>query len=90
VFFNVKFINSIKQSTFSPFEIIVVDSKSTDNTKSVAESIFPDIKYIYSPKAGPAEQRNYGSSVATGEIFCFIDADTVISKSFLEKVNKFF
>lgn len=85
-----RLLNSIKHSTFSPFEIIVVDSKSTDNTKLVAENIFTDIKYIYSPKAGPAEQRNFGSSVATGEIFCFIDADTVISKRFLEKVNKFY
>ena len=85
-----RLLKSIKQSTFTPFEIIIVDSKSTDNTKLVAESIFPDIIYIYSSKSGPAEQRNFGSNHAKGDIFCFIDADTVVSKIFLEKVNRFY
>ena len=77
-------------NSITPFEIIVVDSKSKDNTKAEAYKACSSIIYLHSPDSGPAEQRNHGASIATGDIFCFIDADTIINKNFLEKVDKFY
>ncbi len=57
-------------------EVIVADNCSTDRTAEIAEShgcvvVKEDKKII-------AAVRNAGAAVATGEIFCFLDADSLI------------
>ena len=61
------------------YEIIVADNNSTDKTREIAETM--GAKVIRNSKDAPktiANVRNTGASIASGEIFIFCDADTVI------------
>ena len=58
------------QNTTIPYEILVVDGQSTDNTVSLARQY---AKIIHSPKRGKTFQVNYAVKQATGNILIFID-----------------
>lgn len=55
-------------------EIILVDGNSTDNTVAVTKQLV-DQQLSCSP--GRARQMNYGAQSATGDVLCFIHADTL-------------
>lgn len=63
-------------------EVIVVDGGSEDETIAIAKQnfeLFPpvtDVQVIFSVRRGRSIQMNYGASLATGEILCFLHADT--------------
>lgn len=59
-----------------PFEIIVVDDGSSDQTASVLRR-YPTIRYVHQPNAGPASARNHGARLAGGDFLCFTDSDCV-------------
>ncbi len=54
-------------------EIILADGGSFDNTLELAS---PLVDYCLQGKAGRGQQMNHGASVATGDVLCFIHADT--------------
>jgi glycosyltransferase involved in cell wall biosynthesis len=83
-------INSIKTLHENyDYEIIVADGYSTDKTREIAEKMGAVVisDNLDSPKT-IANGRNTGASMATGDIFIFCDADTVIKDPdiFLAKV----
>ncbi|MGB4399347.1 MAG: TIGR04283 family arsenosugar biosynthesis glycosyltransferase [Daejeonella sp.] len=61
-------------------EIIVSDGGSTDNTQAAA--IGAGARVIASPERGRASQMNYGASVASGDVFYFVHADTIPPASY--------
>lgn len=71
------------QST--PYEIIVVDGGSTDNTISIVKSD-PEIK-LASATRGRASQMNAGASIATGEWLLFLHADTLLPNNALSLID---
>lgn len=73
-----------KQKTKLKYEIIVSDSKSTDGTLKIAKK-YAD-KIVISPKRSIAAGRNAGASAAKGEIFVFVDADTILMSDYLEYI----
>ncbi|HYW01115.1 MAG TPA: glycosyltransferase [Candidatus Acidoferrum sp.] len=71
------------------FEIIVVDSSSTDNTKAICGR-FADTVYIYDPSAGLSRARNTGWRSARGDFVAYLDDDAVASNDWLELIIKSF
>ena len=80
-------LESLENQTIGKnFEIIVVDS-STDRTAMLIEKRFPKIRlYRFAERKFCGDARNWGVSVATGEIIAFIDADCVASSDWIAKI----
>lgn len=79
-------VESVLNQTYSDFELIIVDDGSTDNTKSVIESIDDSrIKYVHQKNAGACAARNNGIRCAKGEYIAFHDSDDIWHKDKLEK-----
>ncbi|HEX6511295.1 MAG TPA: glycosyltransferase, partial [Chloroflexota bacterium] len=55
-------------------EVLVVDDRSTDGTRSVA--CRPGVRLLDGSGRGPAAARNLGARSASGSILVFLDADT--------------
>jgi glycosyltransferase involved in cell wall biosynthesis len=67
-------LESVFAQTYRPFEVIVVDDGSTDDSATIAQS-FPDVRYIHQTNQGVAAARNAGLEAAQGEFFAFLDQD---------------
>lgn len=70
-------IESVLAQNHSPFEIMVIDDGSTDDTESVVKSFDENIRYVYQENHGPSLARNRGIEIANGGFVAFIDADDV-------------
>lgn len=67
-------IASILDQTVRPFQILVVDGRSTDRTPEIARS-YNKIQFVVQQTAGLANARNLGIGHATGEFIAFLDHD---------------
>jgi glycosyltransferase involved in cell wall biosynthesis len=67
-------LESVFAQTYRPFEVVVVDDDSADDSAIIAES-FPDVRYIHQPNQGVAAARNHGIEAARGEFLAFLDQD---------------
>jgi glycosyltransferase involved in cell wall biosynthesis len=68
-------IASVQAQTLTPFEIIVVDDGSTDQTFSVLSRLGDAIRLVRQANQGPAAARNTGLALSQGELIAFLDAD---------------
>jgi glycosyltransferase involved in cell wall biosynthesis len=68
-------IRSVLAQNYEPLEIIVVDDGSTDDALAAAASVSTSILYYRQDNAGPPSARNYGLSMAKGDIIALLDAD---------------
>jgi glycosyltransferase involved in cell wall biosynthesis len=82
-------LHAIKMQTVAPYEVIVVDNKSDDATSAIAHS-FAFVKVIREPIQGIIPAHHRGFAAATGDIIARIDADTVMTKTWVERVLKNF
>jgi len=67
-------VESIKQQSYHPIEIIVVDDGSTDNSLSILQNI-DNIVVISQSNAGVSTARNKGYEISNGTYIGFVDAD---------------
>ncbi|PSH01227.1 MAG: glycosyl transferase family 2 [Nanohaloarchaea archaeon QH_8_44_6] len=67
-------------------EIIVTDGGSKDKTLEIADE---NADYIIEGVRGIGKSRHKGAQQARGNYIAFIDADTVIKRSYSEKMRKF-
>jgi len=77
-----------------PYEIMVVDNNSSDNTKEIVESYVPRFKeklrYFFEARQGKPFALNLGIKESRGEILAFVDDDCLIEKDYISQVNKVF
>ena len=77
-----------------PWELIVVNNGSTDDTQAMLEkfacSDAAHIKLVFEAKAGLANAQNAGLKVATGDIIAFTDDDCYPEPDYLEQIKTCF
>jgi rSAM/selenodomain-associated transferase 2 len=66
-------------------EVLVVDADSSDATISIAEKYADAV--LSSPR-GRARQLNYGTTNATGDLFLFLHADSLLPSRSIERLQK--
>lgn len=75
-------IESVLVSTYTNFELIVVDDRSTDNTVAIAKKYeITDQRvtvYVNEKNLGDYRNRNHAASYATGKYIKYLDSDDTI------------
>jgi glycosyltransferase involved in cell wall biosynthesis len=69
-------LESIFAQDYHPFEVIVVDDGSLDESAAIARS-YKEVRYIHQPNQGVAVARNFGIATTGGEFIAFLDADDI-------------
>jgi glycosyltransferase involved in cell wall biosynthesis len=82
-------IESIINQTYSNWELIILNDKSTDSSKAIIESyLVKDSRIIFINKetnVGPANLRNEGFELARGTYIALLDADDIAKPTRFEK-----
>ena len=81
-------LQSIFESNYKNFEVILVDNASTDKSHLDAKNKFPQIKLIKNKKNLGASGRNSGILVAEGEFIVLLDNDTKVKPDWLDEFLK--
>lgn len=68
-------LRSVLDQTCAPFEVIVVDDGSTDDTEQAVAPFMERIRYIKTANGGASAARNRGIMEARGEWIAFLDSD---------------
>lgn len=82
-------LDALLSSAFRDYEIIVVDDASTDTSAETARARGAEVIQLTS-RRGPAAARNCGASRARGRVILFLDADVVVRRDTLLRINAFF
>ena len=77
-------IDSVLSQTIKPFEIIVVDDGSSDNTSTFIKNNYKSVKLIKQKNLGVSKARNVGIKNSSGDWIAFLDSDDEWKKNKLE------
>ena len=77
-------LESVAAQTRKPYEILVVNNNSTDQTAKMASSF--GVRVIDEKNKGAAAARNAGARIAKGEFLVFLDADCIAPTTHLELI----
>lgn len=78
-------IQSALDQTRAADAILVVDDGSTDDTRAVAETFGPRVRYLRKHQGGPSSARNFGAREVDTDLVVFLDSDDRLDPRFLEK-----
>lgn len=82
-------IAGILAQTYQNYELIVVDDGSTDASVKLVQEMLAGKKncqIVQNQHGGVCKARNSGLELSKGEYICFVDADDIIFKDYLEKM----
>lgn len=82
-------IKSIEDNNFADINIIIVDDGSIDGTESAISKLrekYDNISYYKKENAGVSSSRNFAIGKSTSPYICFLDADDLYHKDFLQKM----
>lgn len=79
-------LESLKKLDRQPDEVLVVDGGSTDKTDEVAGKY--DAKVLIVKHRGIGYARQQGLKAASSEVIAFTDADTLVPKDWLTKIEE--
>ena len=92
--FIIKAVSSVIHQSKKPYEIIISDDGSTDNTIQLLQEYINKnrvnirINIIKNNHKGPGAARNMGIEDSTGDWIAFLDSDDYWLRDKLEKVEK--
>ena len=78
-------LECIKKQDYKNYEVIVVDDHSVDKTVEIADGfkgVLP-VRVVQKPERGASRSRNYGASLAKGEVILFLDSDVILENNFI-------
>lgn len=91
-------LQSIVDQTVLPFELIIVDDKSTDGSLELATRFLQEVPERFKTvrveivaleeNRGVSVARNLGFSKTSGDIVSFIDADDVYAPEFIQRITQ--
>jgi glycosyltransferase involved in cell wall biosynthesis len=77
-----------------PWEVVVVDNNSPDDTKAVVESAIPDfpvaLTYVFEREQGRSAALNCGFTKASGDIIVTTDDDVRVPQNWLTEIGRAF
>jgi glycosyltransferase involved in cell wall biosynthesis len=82
-------LEAIARQTVQPYEVIVVDNNSTDQTAAIARS-YPFVTVIREPRQGVVFARDRGFDAARGDVIGRLDADGRLAKDWIACVQQLF
>ena len=84
-------LESLKKQTYKNYEIIILDSESTDNTVKIAAEYGVRIERISKKEFNYSYASNKLVECAAGEIVCFLSGHSVpVKDTYLEELNEIF
>ena len=79
---------SIKQQSYTNYEVIIIDDGSNQETKNFLKNYESKYKIIHQPvNKGIVIGRKTGISNASGDYVIFLDSDDILNNKALEKLN---
>ena len=80
-------VDSLKKSTYTNLEIIVVDNISSDGSQTKCMEKYPDIKLIQNEKnLGYCGGNNIGIREAKGEFIVILNPDTIVEPNWINEL----
>jgi GT2 family glycosyltransferase len=84
-------LQSLKKSSVSDFELILVDQSDEQMSPKLIQSLeFKDLKYFYMRGTGLSSGRNFGIRHAHGDILCFTDDDCIVDRNWMYECRQAF
>ena len=82
-------MDSVLGQTFTDFELICIDDGSQDGSAEILDSYAesdPRVQVVHQRNTGPANARNAGLDLASGEYVILLDSDDIFKPDMLEKL----
>ena len=83
-------LHAIDALAGGPYETIVVNDGSTDETAAIVSKTFPHMRLLCIPPSGLSTARNLGAAAASGEIFVYTDDDCVPDFEWISRLDRAF
>lgn len=83
-------LHSVVLQSYHDYEVIIVNDSSTDNSLAIAQTFEVDKRFkVYTKlNGGVSDARNFGIEKAAGKYICFLDADDIWEKTYLQEVYR--
>jgi len=82
-----KCLDSLKNTKYSNFEIVVIDNNSTDSSLELVKQNYPHVKLIeLKQNLGFAASNNLAAREARGEFCIFLNNDTIVTSTWLSEL----
>ena len=82
-------LEAIAAQTLTPYEVIVIDNNSSDDSAAVARR-FSFVTLLTESRQGVVHARNLGFNTARGDIIGRIDADTILPPGWTAQIRDIF
>jgi cellulose synthase/poly-beta-1,6-N-acetylglucosamine synthase-like glycosyltransferase len=86
-----KLMNAFDAVSRIPHEVVLVCDGCTDKTVEMALKVarkHPDLRIVDTPHVGKSAAQSLGAGRATGQVFVFSDADTLLAEDTVERLLK--